>query len=164
MIGLVVLFCLVVAILVIIGAQLGLKHKIVVYDSRTDLHRTCASLIVWAICGGVILAVRGESSNVGMLVVVVLLGGILSLSPVRRSWRANKTAWNTILSVLTKYALIVVVTLLGIITLQSGFGAVENTKKKKYEDAAANILATIIGALGFWRVRKLINDLIAENP
>ena len=164
MIGLLVLFCLVVAILVIIGSQLGLKRKIVVYDSRTDLHLTCVSLIVWAICGGVILAVRGESSNVGMLVVVVLLGGILSLSPVRRSWRANKTAWNTILSVLTKYILVVVVTILGIITLQSGFGAVENTKKKKYEDAAANILATIIGALGFWRVRKLINDLIAENP
>lgn len=164
MAGLLVLLCLVVLILVIVGSHLGLKHKIVVYDSRTDLHLTCVSLIVWAICGGVILAVRQNPANIGVLFLVLFLGGILSISPIRRSWQANKTVWNTILSVVTKYAMIVIITMLGIITIQSAFGAFEETKKKRYEDAAANALAAVGGAFGFMRVRKLINDLIVEIP
>ena len=164
LIGLLVILCLVVLILVIVGSNLGLKRKIVVYDSRTDLHLTCVSLIVWAISGGVILAVRQDPANIGVLFLVPFLGGLLSISPIRRSWRANKTVWNTILSVVTKYAMIVVVTMLGMITIQSAFGAFEETKKKRYEDAAANALAAVGGAVGFMRVRKLINDLIAETP
>ena len=110
------------------------------------------------------IAVRQDPANIGVSLLVLFLSGILSISPIRRSWRANKTVWKTILSVVTKYAMIFILIMLGIITISSAFGAIEETKKKRYEDAAANALAAAGGALAFMRVRKLINDLITESP
>ena len=44
MLGLLCLSVAIVLFLAIVGSVLGFNHKLVVYDSRTDLHVTCASI------------------------------------------------------------------------------------------------------------------------
>ncbi len=89
---------------------------------------------------------------------------VLTINSIKRSARANKTAWEATLSVFAKYALLALITLCALIALGGAFAAVDETKKKRYKQAAANAAAGAVGAAGFFAVRQLINQLITESP
>ena len=151
-------------ILAICGSVLGYKRKLVVYDSKADLNVTCASIISW-ICSGIAFGCRSESPlAVWMAWALLLLGVVLAINSIKRSAKANRTAWRTILSVFAKYALLALITLCAVIAVGGAFGAIDEAKKKRYKEAAANAAAGAVGAAGFLAVRRLINQLITENP
>lgn len=152
---------LVVLILAIIGCRMGSQRKIVVYDNKTDLIVTYVSIISSA-CSGFAFGSRSEVPFVfGLL---FLLSIVLTINLIKRSVRANKTAWEGILSVFAKYAFVVLIVLSGLVTIFGMFVAIENAKKKQYKQAAADGVVATLGVVGFFSLRKLISNLIAENP
>jgi small-conductance mechanosensitive channel len=158
------LFCLlggISLILAIYGSVLGYRRKIVVYDSKADITVTSASIISWA-CTGIAFGCRSEAPFAFWL--LLLLSVILTINAITRSARANKTAWGATLSVFAKYALLALITLCALIAVGGAFAAIDETKKKQYKQAAADAAAGAVGAAGVFAVRKLINQLITENP
>jgi hypothetical protein len=164
LIGLLWLLGLAGLILAICGSVLGYKRKLVVYDSKADLNVTCASIIFW-MCSGIAFGSRSESPlAVWMAWPLLLLSVVLTINSIKRSAKANRTAWETVLSVFAKYALLALIALCALIAVGGTFAAVDEAKKKRYKQAAANAAAGAVGVAGFLAVRRLINQLITEAP
>jgi hypothetical protein len=161
LIGLLCLLGVIGLILAIYGSVLGYRRRIVVYGSKADLTVTSASIISWA-CTGIAFGFRAEAPFAVWL--LLLLSVILAINSIKRSARANKTAWEAVLSVFAKYALLALITLCAVIAVGGAFAAADEAKKKRYKEAAANAAAGAVGTAGFFAVRRLINQLITENP
>jgi amino acid transporter len=75
---------------------------------------------------------------ISMLIAILLLSIFLTINSIKRSVLSNKTAWEAILSVFAKYALLALITLCALIAVGGALAAVEEVKKKRYKQAAAN--------------------------
>ena len=168
--ALVGLFCALgasVLILAIIGSTLGQKRRLVVYDGRADLHVTCASIISWA-CSGIAYLWRKDPGVTPVIVwiswLVFLVSIVLTINSIKRSFRANKTAWKGTLSMFAKFTLSGLLMGLGMVTLGGLVGATEAVKDKRYKNAAEQAAVAALGGMGYFAVRKHVNQLIVEAP
>jgi len=144
-------------ILAICGSVLGCQRKIVVYDSRAGLNITCISLIS-LVPSGIAFGISPVVGWPALLVSAALFG-----ASTVRAFKANRTAWGGVLSVFAKYALLGLVVFCALIAIGGTFAAIDEAKKKRYKQAAANGVAGAVGAVGFVTVRRLINRLITER-
>ena len=80
------------------------------------------------------------------------------------SFSANTTAWNGVLAVFAKYALLALIVLCALIAIGGAFAALNQSKKKRYKQAAGNAAMAVGGAVGFVVVRRLVNRLITDHP
>lgn len=153
--------CAVGLILGIVGAWLGYQRKIVIYAGRTDLHITAFSLVL-LVCAGILVGIESEAMGVFWLPLLpsVILGGY-SFS---RSIRANNSVWAGVISIFAKYLLLVAIAFCALLAVGGAVGAVDEARKKRYKEAAANAGAAVVGAAGFVAVRQLINRLVTEKP
>ncbi len=157
------LFCLlgvIGLILAIYGSVLGCTRKIVVYDSKKDLNVTCASIVSWA-CTGIAFHLNAEAPFV--IWVLLPLSIILTFTLVGSSLRANKSAWEGILSVFAKYALLVLIMFSAIIAVAGALATAQGIKQKKYKEATSTAAVGAAGAAGFYFLEQLINDLITKD-
>ena len=159
--GLSCLLVVIALILAICGSVLGYQRKIAVYDSKADLTVTSASVVSWT-CTGIAFGCRSEVPFAVWL--ILLISVVLTINSIHRSARANKTAWEAILSIFAKYALVGLITVSALIAVGGALAAVDEAKKKRYEQAAANAATAAVGVVGFLALRRLINRLTTENP
>jgi hypothetical protein len=148
-------------ILGIVGASLGYHRKIVIYAGRTDLHITAFSLVL-LVCAGILVGIERET--MGAFWLPLLLSVILGGYSFSRSIQANNTVWAGVLSIFAKYLLLVAITFCALLAVGGALGAVDEARKKRYKEAAANAGVAIAGAVGFVAVRQLINRLVTEKP
>jgi len=161
--GVIILFWLLPVIgliLAIVGSVLGYQRKIVVYDGRTDLHVTIASIVSLV---GPIVAFRLRTEEPWLFWLLVSLFLVLPFDSIRRSYRANQTVGKTILSVFAKYALLFLITFCALIAVGGALAAVEEVKKKRYGQAAQQAATAAAGAAGLIALRRLINHLVTEQ-
>ena len=150
---------IIVLILAIIGCSKGSQRKIVVYDSKADLVVTCVSIISSA-CSGFTFGSRSDAPVVFWLLFLPSI--VLVSNSIKRSVRANRTAWEGILSVFAKYTFVILFVLSGMVAVIGTLSAARDAKKKDYKQAAANGVVAALGVAGFVSLRKLICQLIEE--
>jgi hypothetical protein len=147
-----------VPILALYASVMGYKRKIVVYESRADLNLTCLSLI------SLVLTLIAFGAEVPVLGWPLLILSLLLLAiAVRHAFRANTGARRGFLSVIAKYALLGLVVLLALLAIASAVAALQDMKNKRYKGAVGSAALSASGAFGFISIRRLINQLVAEQ-
>jgi hypothetical protein len=66
--------------------------------------------------------------------------------------------------VFAKYALLALITLCAVLAVGGTLAAIDEAKKKRYEEAAKQAATAAVEAAGFLAVRRLIKRLTTENP
>lgn len=150
----------VAGILAVAAAVSGFNGKIVVYYGRAGLHSTWISLISWP-C--VVVALHAVEPWAFWL--VSALSGLLTIRPVWRSFKANRTIGAGILSGFAKYALLLLIGFCGLIAIGGAVAATNKATKKQYKEAAQHAAVAATVGIGFLALRRLIACLITEpNP
>lgn len=148
--------CLASAILAIPGTILGLRRELIVYDGRGDLHGSW--FVVAAVLASFVFLSVYPWAGRGFL----LLSVVLFLVSIRRTFTANRSLGKSLLAIPTKFTLLVLLMVCGLLSfcLITGLQLIQ---QKKNKEGAKQLALGATGVIGFQFLKESIGKLVRET-
>jgi len=154
--GVCAVLCLLSAVLAIPGVSLGLKRKLVIYDGRDDLNEA------WDVLVAVVAALIALNFHFWIGGALLVLSFLLLTLSIRRTYRANKSFGKSLLAVPTKFAVLGLIVVCGLLSF-SVVAGLHSFAEKKHKEGAKQLAAGAAGLVGFGLLKKLITKLVRET-
>jgi hypothetical protein len=156
-VGLLILLVLASVPVSLIGAFLAMKGKLIVYYGKSDLNMTYWIALLIVITGIGFAFVKWLGVVASLLVFYILF---LSF---KKSYRANKTLFKTMMAIATKYSLLAFMLLCGLLALFGAVAAVDAVKNKKTKNAIEGAAVAAGAGLTFHKLNKMMHLLVKEE-
>jgi hypothetical protein len=148
--------CLVSVCLAIPGAILGLGRKLIIYQDKDDLNG--AWIVLTASVVALIALVYVYWVGVALSIVSLFMLLVSSL----QTYQANQSVLKCLLAVPTKFVVLVLVVVCGLLSL-SIFAGIQSLALGRFKEGAKQLAAGGAGLAGLYFLRKFIAKLVWHN-
>jgi hypothetical protein len=154
--GIFVNLCLVSVCLAFPGVILGLGRKLIIYHDKDDLNGA------WIVLTASVVSLIALAYFFWVGVVLSIVSVFMLLVSSLQTYQANQSVLKCLLAVPTKFVVLVLVVVCGLLSL-SIFVGVQSLVLGRFKEGAKQLAVGGAGLAGFYFLRNLIAKLVWRN-